>query len=136
MEPNTGVTFDDVAGVDEAKQDFMELVEFLKKPERFTAVGARTPKGVLLVGPPGTGKTLLAKAIAGEAVFRFFPFQVRSLLRCLLVLVPLESGISSRRPKRMLLALYLWMKLMPWEGKEELELAAETMKESRPLTSF
>ncbi|CAI0461264.1 unnamed protein product [Linum tenue] len=72
MEPNTGVTFDDVAGVDEAKQDFMEVVEFLKKPERFTAVGARISKGVLLVGPPGTGKTLLAKAIAGEAGFPFF----------------------------------------------------------------
>ncbi|XP_061360478.1 ATP-dependent zinc metalloprotease FTSH 2, chloroplastic [Gastrolobium bilobum] len=72
MEPNTGVTFDDVAGVDEAKQDFMEVVEFLKKPERFTAIGARIPKGVLLVGPPGTGKTLLAKAIAGEAGVPFF----------------------------------------------------------------
>ena len=55
MEPNTGVTFADVAGVDEAKQDFQEIVEFLKKPERFTAVGARIPKGVLLVGPPGEG---------------------------------------------------------------------------------
>ncbi|KAI7837879.1 hypothetical protein COHA_008366 [Chlorella ohadii] len=72
MEPNTGVTFADVAGVDEAKQDFQEIVEFLKKPERFTAVGARIPKGVLLVGPPGTGKTLLAKAIAGEAGVPFF----------------------------------------------------------------
>ncbi|KAL6561515.1 ATP-dependent zinc metalloprotease FTSH 2, chloroplastic [Orobanche minor] len=72
MEPNTGVTFDDVAGVDEAKQDFMEVVEFLKKPGRFTAVGARIPKGVLLVGPPGTGKTLLAKSIAGEAGVPFF----------------------------------------------------------------
>ncbi|XP_002974515.2 ATP-dependent zinc metalloprotease FTSH 2, chloroplastic [Selaginella moellendorffii] len=72
MEPNTGVTFADVAGVDEAKQDFMEVVEFLKKPERFTAVGAKIPKGVLLVGPPGTGKTLLAKAIAGEAGVPFF----------------------------------------------------------------
>lgn len=72
MEPNTGVTFDDVAGVDEAKQDFMEVVEFLKKPERFTAVGASIPKGVLLIGPPGTGKTLLAKAIAGEAGVPFF----------------------------------------------------------------
>ncbi|KAL4856478.1 ATP-dependent zinc metalloprotease FTSH 2 [Chlorella vulgaris] len=72
MEPNTGVTFADVAGVDEAKQDFEEIVEFLKKPERFTAVGARIPKGVLLVGPPGTGKTLLAKAIAGEAGVPFF----------------------------------------------------------------
>ena len=58
VEPNTGVTFDDVAGVDEAKQDFMEVVEFLKKPERFTAVGARSK--AFFVGPPGTGKTLLA----------------------------------------------------------------------------
>ncbi|PRQ53604.1 putative CARD domain, ATPase, AAA-type, core, peptidase, FtsH [Rosa chinensis] len=72
MEPNTGVTFDDVAGVDEAKQDFQEIVEFLKTPEKFAAVGARIPKGVLLVGPPGTGKTLLGKAIAGEAAVPFF----------------------------------------------------------------
>nr|GEV08727.1 ATP-dependent zinc metalloprotease FTSH 6, chloroplastic [Tanacetum cinerariifolium] len=72
MEPNTGITFDDVAGVDEAKQDFQEVVEFLKTPEKFSAVGARIPKGVLLVGPPGTGKTLLAKAIAGEAGVPFF----------------------------------------------------------------
>ncbi|KAI9124608.1 hypothetical protein K1719_004530 [Acacia pycnantha] len=72
MEPNTGVTFDDVAGVDEAKQDFEEIVEFLKTPEKFSAVGAKIPKGVLLVGPPGTGKTLLAKAIAGEAGVPFF----------------------------------------------------------------
>ncbi|XP_028759792.1 ATP-dependent zinc metalloprotease FTSH 6, chloroplastic-like [Neltuma alba] len=72
MEPNTGVTFDDVAGVDEAKQDFQEIVEFLKTPEKFSAVGAKIPKGVLLVGPPGTGKTLLAKAIAGEAGVPFF----------------------------------------------------------------
>ncbi|PIA57478.1 hypothetical protein AQUCO_00600305v1 [Aquilegia coerulea] len=72
MEPNTGITFDDVAGVDEAKQDFQEIVEFLKTPEKFSSVGARIPKGVLLVGPPGTGKTLLAKAIAGEAGVPFF----------------------------------------------------------------
>lgn len=72
MEPNTGVTFDDVAGVDEAKQDFQEIVEFLKTPEKFAAVGARIPKGVLLLGPPGTGKTLLARAIAGEAGVPFF----------------------------------------------------------------
>ncbi|GLT56496.1 hypothetical protein SLA2020_295320 [Shorea laevis] len=72
MEPNTGVTFDDVAGVDEAKQDFQEIVEFLKTAGKFAAVGARIPKGVLLVGPPGTGKTLLAKAIAGEAGVPFF----------------------------------------------------------------
>lgn len=72
MEPNTGITFDDVAGVDEAKMEFEEIVEFLRTPEKFGAVGARIPKGVLLTGPPGTGKTLLAKAIAGEAGVPFF----------------------------------------------------------------
>ncbi|NET60128.1 MAG: ATP-dependent zinc metalloprotease FtsH, partial [Symploca sp. SIO2E6] len=72
MEAKTGVMFDDVAGVEEAKEELKEVVTFLKQPERFTAVGARIPKGVLLVGPPGTGKTLLAKAIAGEAGVPFF----------------------------------------------------------------
>ncbi len=72
MEAKTGVTFDDVAGIEEAKEELQEVVTFLKKPEKFTAVGARIPKGVLLVGPPGTGKTLLAKAIAGEAGVPFF----------------------------------------------------------------
>lgn len=72
MEAKTGVLFDDVAGVEEAKEELQEVVTFLKKPERFTAVGAKIPKGVLLIGPPGTGKTLLAKAIAGEAGVPFF----------------------------------------------------------------
>lgn len=66
------VTFADVAGVDEAKTELVEIVEFLKNPGRFTEIGARIPKGVLLVGPPGTGKTLLAKAVAGEASVPFF----------------------------------------------------------------
>ena len=72
MEVKTGIVFDDVAGVDEAKEEFQEVVTFLKQPESFTAVGAKIPKGVLLIGPPGTGKTLLAKAIAGEANVPFF----------------------------------------------------------------
>jgi cell division protease FtsH len=66
------ITFADVAGVDEAKQELTEIVDFLKRPERYTEIGARIPKGVLLVGPPGTGKTLLSKAVAGEAEVPFF----------------------------------------------------------------
>ena len=70
--PNTGITFDDIAGIDEARAEVEELVSFLKQPDKYTRVGARIPKGVLLVGPPGTGKTLLAKAIASEADVPFF----------------------------------------------------------------
>ena len=69
---SSNVTFDDVAGVEEAKQELQEVVEFLKFPERFLAMGAKIPKGVLLIGPPGTGKTLMAKAVAGEAGVPFF----------------------------------------------------------------
>ncbi|MGL5836247.1 MAG: ATP-dependent metallopeptidase FtsH/Yme1/Tma family protein, partial [Waterburya sp.] len=72
MEAKTGILFDDVAGIEEAKEELQEVVTFLKEPERFTAVGAKIPRGVLLVGPPGTGKTLLAKAISGEAGVPFF----------------------------------------------------------------
>jgi len=70
--PDTGVTFKDIAGIDEAKAEFEEIVSFLKEPEKYTIVGAKIPKGILLVGPPGTGKTLLAKAIANEADVPFF----------------------------------------------------------------
>ncbi|WP_421657290.1 ATP-dependent zinc metalloprotease FtsH3 [Leptothermofonsia sp. ETS-13] len=72
MEPQTQVTFGDVAGIDQAKLELSEVVDFLKNADRFTAVGAKIPKGVLLVGPPGTGKTLLARAVAGEAGVPFF----------------------------------------------------------------
>jgi cell division protease FtsH len=70
--PDTGISFDDIAGIDEAKAEFEEIVSFLKEPDKYTIVGAKIPKGVLLVGPPGTGKTLLAKAIANEANVPFY----------------------------------------------------------------
>src|SRR5699024_9470298 len=72
VEKSTGVTFRDVAGQDEAKQSLEEIIDFLHHPQRYTEIGAKLPKGALLVGPPGTGKTLLAKAVAGEANVPFF----------------------------------------------------------------
>jgi cell division protease FtsH len=72
MQAKTGVMFDDVAGVNEAKEELAEVVTFLQQPEKFTALGAKIPRGVLLIGSPGTGKTLMAKAIAGEAGVPFF----------------------------------------------------------------
>ncbi|HUJ16964.1 MAG TPA: ATP-dependent zinc metalloprotease FtsH [Nitrospirota bacterium] len=71
-ESDVKVTFNDVAGVDEAKEELMEIIEFLRRPDKFTKLGGRIPKGVLLVGPPGTGKTLLSRAVAGEAKVPFF----------------------------------------------------------------
>ncbi len=72
MENDVKISFDDAAGVDEAKQELVEVIDFLKEPERFTRVGGQIPRGILLVGPPGTGKTLLAKAVAGESKVPFF----------------------------------------------------------------
>ena len=72
IQKDTGITFKDVAGQDEAKESLQEVVDFLHNPGKYTTIGAKLPKGALLVGPPGTGKTLLAKAVAGEAHVPFF----------------------------------------------------------------
>lgn len=71
VDSEKSVTFKDVAGLQEEKEELQEIVDFLKSPQKYVKVGARIPKGVLLVGPPGTGKTLLAKAVAGKPEFRF-----------------------------------------------------------------
>ena len=90
------VTFADVAGVDEAKDELAEIVDFLKSSERYTEIGARIPKGVLLVGPPGTGKTLLSKAVAGEAGVPFFIISGSEFVE----LEPPGFAICSSKPKR------------------------------------
>ena len=79
---NPTITFADVAGVEEAKEDMMEIVEFLKEPQKFIELGARIPKGVLLVGQPGTGKTLMAKATSGEAGVPFFSISGSEFVEC------------------------------------------------------
>lgn len=100
VEKSTGVTFKDVAGQDEAKESLQEVVDFLHNPKRYTDIGAKLPKGALLVGPPGTGKTLLAKAVAGEAGVPFSHLQVQTLWRCLSESELRECVICSRKHKR------------------------------------
>ena len=80
---DTRVTFDDVAGIDEAKDELSEIVDFLKNPEKYQKLGARMPRGVLLSGPPGTGKTLLAKAVAGEAGVPFFSISASEFIEAI-----------------------------------------------------
>ena len=108
------VTFDDVAGIDEAKDDLLEIVEFLKDPAKFQRLGGRIPKGALLVGPPGTGKTLLARAIAGEANVPFFSISGSDF-------VEMFVGVGASRVRDMFEqaksnapALFSSMRLMRW----------------------
>jgi cell division protease FtsH len=132
MEAKTGVMFNDVAGIEEAKEELQEVVTFLKQPERFTAIGAKIPKGVLLVGPPGTGKTLLAKAIAGEAGVPFFSISGVNLSRCSWVWGLLASATCSRKPKKTLPVLILSMKSTRWADSVGQVSVVVTTKESKP----
>ena len=121
------ITFADVAGADEEKEELQEMVDFLKNPKNYTEVGARIPKGVLLVGPPGTGKTLLAKAVAGEAGVPFFSIS----WKCSSALVPAGSAICLNRQRRLLLQSYLLMKLMQSDVTGAPDWEAGTMNVSR-----
>jgi len=112
------ITFADVAGVDEAKEEVAELVEFLRDPSKFQRLGGKIPRGVLLVGPPGTGKTLLAKAIAGEAKVPFSAFPGPTLLKCSSVLVRHVCAICLNRRKSMRHVLFLSMNWTLLAGKE------------------
>jgi cell division protease FtsH len=118
-EKDTKVTFADVAGVDEAKEELREVSDFLKTPEKFTRLGGKIPKGILLVGPPGTGKTLLARAVAGEAGVTFFSISGSEFVEMFVGVGPpaarsVRAG-ESRRP--VLSSSTNWMHWeSPWGG--------------------
>src|SRR5262245_1307094 len=96
IEKKTGVTFADVEGIDEAEEELVEVVEFLKNPQKYQRLGGRIPKGVLLVGPPGTGKTLLARAVAGEAGVPFFSIYHEAGHAIIAELVPGADPVISK----------------------------------------
>lgn len=107
------VRFNDMAGNEEAKEEVVEIVDFLKYPERYANLGAKIPKGVLLVGPPGTGKTLLAKAVAGEAHVPFFSMGGSSFIEMFVGLGASRVRDLFETAKKQAPSIILLMKLMP-----------------------
>merc|ERR1719258_758470 len=134
--PETGVKFPDVAGVDGAKLELQEVVDFLKNPDKYTALGAKIPKGCLLVGPPGTGKTLLAKAVAGEAGTPFFSCSASEFVELFVgVGASRARATSSRRPSPRPRASSSSTRSTPSAASAAPAWAAATTSVSRPSTS-
>lgn len=125
------MNFSDVAGEDEAKEELAEVVDFLKNPGRYTAIGAKIPKGVLLVGPPGTGKTLLAKAVAGEAKVPFFSISGSDFVEMFVGVGASRVRDLFAQAKKMRPVLYLLMKLMRLAASAVRVLVADMMNVNR-----
>ena len=128
------VTFKDVAGLQEEKEELEEIVDFLKDPVRYTSLGARIPKGVILTGAPGTGKTLLAKAVAGEASVPFFSISGSDFVEMFVGVGASRVRDMFEEAKKNAPLLYSLMRLMLLQDEEEQVWAAATMRENRHLT--
>ena len=132
VQKETGITFKDVAGQDEAKESLQEVVEFLHNPGKYVEIGAKLPKGALLVGPPGTGKTLLAKAVAGEAEVPFFSISGSEFVEMFVGMGAARYVIFLNRPMRKHHVSYLLMRSIPSARNVTApEWAAETMSVNR-----
>ena len=134
--PKEKITFKDVAGLEEVKQELNEVVEFLKSPKKFLDLGAKIPRGVLLMGPPGSGKTLLARAVAGEANVPFFHISGAEFVELFVGWERVECAMLLRRLNEQLLQFFLLMKLMLLDEKEERGWVAVMMNVSKLSIKF